>query len=264
MRRGIARRRDARRGEARATRGKVGPRVRRGEATRMAGSIYEVGVCHGTGALHVVEEKAIGGHGGGAAHMAGAHVARLLWGGEDPLALLGLDAPPDVLLAADVVYASSSQDLTAGLVATLRALSGPETLVLFSNVRRFPDGHPQGEGKFFEALGASFDSAALPQHQVHPDFQRSGVGSCAVRVLWRKDGGDGPPLVRSARKAARRATLAAEEVVALVAWGSAFRGCMARILEWSIGFGLVLEVCRDALLEPALPGPRPSTPRHDM
>merc|ERR1712232_911292 len=110
----------------------------------------------------------------------GLRVQRLLWSRDVSPSDLALDDPPDLLLAADVIYASAKSDLTAALLATLSALSGPGTLVIIANVRRFPVSHPNSENRFFEQLQDVFEHTEIPQHCLHKDFQRSGVGSCVI------------------------------------------------------------------------------------
>eukprot|EP00931_Biecheleriopsis_adriatica_P068004 TRINITY_DN42061_c0_g1_i1.p1 TRINITY_DN42061_c0_g1~~TRINITY_DN42061_c0_g1_i1.p1 ORF type:complete len:806 (-),score=185.28 TRINITY_DN42061_c0_g1_i1:14-2401(-) len=134
----------------------------------------------------------------------------LLWGAEDPLTKLGLDRPPDFLLAADVIYASAKESLTKQLLSTMLALSSRDSVVIISNVRRFPEGHPKGEGRFFAALDRVFHRATVPQSSLHPDFQRSGVGSCAVHILRRKkatftgDLSQAPPVEVSAKEVRKK------------------------------------------------------------
>lgn len=142
----------------------------------------------------------------------------LLWGTEAPLERLALARRPDLLLAADVVYASGTDEMTKSLISTMLELTGPSTLVIMGNVQRYPEGHPQGEGRFFKQLEADFESMVLPQHQLHADFQRSGAGSCKVRLLWRRASTAGAPLQmhvaapKKKRKRAEEASVVAAEV----------------------------------------------------
>lgn len=110
----------------------------------------------------------------------------LLWGADDPLQLLGLKRPPELLLAADVVYASAGERLTQMLTETLLALTDANTLVLMSNVRRFPVGHPRGEERFFAALERVFMRTTLPVSVLHFEHRRSGAGGCTVHALRRR------------------------------------------------------------------------------
>mmetsp|Transcript_23181 Transcript_23181/g.50884 ORF Transcript_23181/g.50884 Transcript_23181/m.50884 type:complete len:785 (-) Transcript_23181:87-2441(-) len=119
--------------------------------------------------------------------------SQLLWGDSDAITKLGLKGRPDVVLAADVVYASSSEELSTKLIDTMLNLSGPNTLLIMSNIMRFPHGHKQGEEGFFDACAKRFDICSLPRHVLHSDFQRSGVGGCSVRLLWRKGKGGATP-----------------------------------------------------------------------
>jgi len=116
----------------------------------------------------------------------GVRVQELLWGSDFPLTRLGLKRSPGLLLAADVVYASGQAELSAQLIATIRALCNRRTLVLLANVRRFPWDHPKGEGKFFAHLDHYFERAEIPQHCLHKEFQRTGIGSCVVHALRRR------------------------------------------------------------------------------
>ena len=113
-------------------------------------------------------------------------VETLLWGAEEPLRKLGLQQPPDLLLMADVIYASVKEDLTRKLIGTMLELTGAHTLVLVGNMRRFPEGHKQSESHFFAALGEHFECAALPVQSLHADFRRTGVGSCGIHPLRRR------------------------------------------------------------------------------
>lgn len=110
----------------------------------------------------------------------------LLWGADDPLRRLGLKHAPDLLLAADVVYASAGEELTQKLIGTMLALSDAHTLVIMSNVRRFPQGHPREEGHFFASLERFFFRTVLPHWCLHPDFRRVGVGGCVIHALHRR------------------------------------------------------------------------------
>merc|ERR1712216_141214 len=107
-------------------------------------------------------------------------IKKLLWSTTASPSDVGLSQPPDLLLAADVVYASAKEELTTQLLATFVGLSGPRTLVVIANVRRFPVNHPKGEGKFFARLDKFFERAEIPEHCLHVDFQRRGVGSCGI------------------------------------------------------------------------------------
>eukprot|EP00927_Polykrikos_kofoidii_P055132 TRINITY_DN49431_c0_g1_i1.p1 TRINITY_DN49431_c0_g1~~TRINITY_DN49431_c0_g1_i1.p1 ORF type:complete len:988 (+),score=167.95 TRINITY_DN49431_c0_g1_i1:50-3013(+) len=124
-------------------------------------------------------------------------VKKLLWGPEASTAALGLGdsdgnsvkdigKSPDLLLAADVVYANDREALTEDLVTTMLHLCGEDTLILVANVRRFPVNHPKGEGRFFARLEHLFERAELPQHCLHKDFQRTGTGSCVIHALRRR------------------------------------------------------------------------------
>ena len=109
-----------------------------------------------------------------------------MWGVDDPLASLGLAAPPDLVLASDVVYGNDPKKWRQ-LVKTMCDLSGANTLVIIGNVQRYPVHHPMAETKFFtEATAADFDRREVPVGALHPDFRRTGGGSCVVHVFRRK------------------------------------------------------------------------------
>ena len=115
-----------------------------------------------------------------------ARVEKLVWGGDDPLAALGLDRPPDLLLASDVVYGNDPVKWRQ-LVKTMRDLSGPRTLVVVGNVQRYPVHHPMAETRFFEeATAEDFIRREVPTTGLHPDFRRTGGGSCVVHLFRRR------------------------------------------------------------------------------
>jgi len=130
---------------------------------------------------------------------------KLLWGTSGVLDALKLQRPPDLLLAADVVYMSGKANLTDKLMNTILELAGPETIVVLSNVLRFPDGHPQGEGRFFDSLlKKGFDGVVLPLHHLHADYRKSGVGGCAIHILRRRRGLDASLSKERPKKRRRR------------------------------------------------------------
>ena len=103
-----------------------------------------------------------------------ARVEKLVWGGDDPLAAIGLDTPPDLLLASDVVYGNDPVKWRQ-LVKTMRDLSGPRTLVVVGNVQRYPVHHPMAEAAIFEeATAEDFIRREVPTTGLHPDFRRTG------------------------------------------------------------------------------------------
>lgn len=66
-------------------------------------------------------------------------------------------------------------------------LSGPHTLVIIGNVQRYPVHHPMAETKFFDdATAADFERREIPSTELHPDFRRTGGGSCVVHVFRRR------------------------------------------------------------------------------
>jgi len=66
------------------------------------------------------------------------------------------------------------------------ALTDEQTLVLLSNVQRFPLGHPEGEEHFFLSLEHFFARTRVPLACLHADFRRAGVGGCAIHALRRR------------------------------------------------------------------------------
>lgn len=116
----------------------------------------------------------------------GARVSRLVWGSDDPLAALGLSKHPDLVLASDVVYGNDPAKWRQ-LIRTMCDLSGPKTLVIIGNVQRYPVHHPMAETKFFdEATADDFERREVPLTDLHPDFRRTGGGSCVVHVFRRR------------------------------------------------------------------------------
>ena len=115
-----------------------------------------------------------------------ARVSRLVWGSDDPLAALGLSKHPDLILASDVVYGNDPAKWRQ-LIRTMCYLSGPKTLVIIGNVQRYPVHHPMAETKFFdEATAGDFERREVPSTDLHPDFRRTGGGSCVVHVFRRR------------------------------------------------------------------------------
>lgn len=119
------------------------------------------------------------GSGPGAATVPPAEVSarHLKWGeAADPLVQLGLSAPPDVLLAVDVVYGKERRVWVA-LVETLVALSDERTLVLMAHGNGAAPGVHRMSGAFYELAAAHFESACLPLDADHPGCQMH----CLVR-----------------------------------------------------------------------------------
>jgi len=113
-------------------------------------------------------------------------VQRLVWGSMDPLRLLGLKLQPDIVFASDVVYGNDPTKWQA-LISTLSQLSGPRTLVVISNVRRYPVHHPMSESKFFEeAMSTDFERSEAPVTALHREFRRTGAGGCALHLFVRR------------------------------------------------------------------------------
>ncbi|KAG6609350.1 putative methyltransferase [Phytophthora cinnamomi] len=74
----------------------------------------------------------------------------------------------DVILGADIVacpYASAFE----ALMTSLKALAGPDTLVLLAYKKR-----QNSEEEFFDTLEKVFDIAAIDKSELHPDFQEGG------------------------------------------------------------------------------------------
>lgn len=114
-------------------------------------------------------------------------MCRLVWGSDDPLTRLGLRRKPDVVLASDVVYGNDPTKWGL-LVKTMRDLCGKHTLVIIGNVQRYPVHHPMAESRFFhESTAVDFVRKEIPTQSLHPDFRRTGAGSCAVHVFRRRE-----------------------------------------------------------------------------
>jgi hypothetical protein len=89
-----------------------------------------------------------------------------------------------------VVY----NDLVSGwstLKDSIVRLTGDHTLVVISNVNRFPAGHPKGETIFYDQLREHLDVTLLPPGMLHPDYRRAGQGGCSVYVAMRRTTGGG-------------------------------------------------------------------------
>ena len=101
-------------------------------------------------------------------------MARLKWGEEAEqaalLARLGLAAPPDVLLAVDVVYGGEPK-VWAALVRTLALLCGDETLVLMAHGNGAAPGVHRMGGAFYDLAAPTFESACLAADAEHPGCQ---------------------------------------------------------------------------------------------
>jgi hypothetical protein len=124
-----------------------------------------------------------------------ARVESLLWGTAGALKTCGLSAPPDVLLAADVVY-GSSKTVWGKLLATMLELSGPDTVVLQANMQRYHSTEVKeggGEARFLEMLKEHFDVVQVPAGDLHPDYRKS---NCLIWAMRRKEGG-APVLVEA-------------------------------------------------------------------
>ena len=118
-------------------------------------------------------------------------MSRLVWGCDDPLKALGLSKKPDLVLASDVVYGNDPEKWGL-LVKTMRDLSGPHTLLIVGNVQRYPVHHPMAETRFFhESTAFDFERSEIPVRRLHPEFQKTGGGSCVVHVFLRKRETDG-------------------------------------------------------------------------
>ncbi|RLN87649.1 hypothetical protein BBJ28_00001127 [Nothophytophthora sp. Chile5] len=74
----------------------------------------------------------------------------------------------DVILGADIVACPYASAFDA-LMASLRALAGPETLVLLAYKKR----HGL-EQEFFTVFEQSFDVTLIDRSELHPDFQEGG------------------------------------------------------------------------------------------
>jgi len=173
-------------------------------------------------------------------------VERLLWGVENPVSLLRLEHPPDLLLASDVVYASAKEELSNKLIATMLSLAGPQTLVILSNVRRFPEGHPRGEGRFFARLARFFDRSELPRSCLHEDYRRGGVGSCVIHLLHRRttvsDVLDDPCLQPGGDKPQRRKTIQRKRKTSVIPFLTDVRKRRTKKRKGSVNAKGVMEV----------------------
>ncbi|CAK9019885.1 unnamed protein product [Durusdinium trenchii] len=112
----------------------------------------------------------------------GLSAVALLWGAEDPVQQLQLTQPADLLLAADVIYASAKEALNKQLLETMLKLTHPDSVVILGNVRRFHQ-VKKGEQKFLQEAERLFHRTAVPSSELHPDFQRMGLGSCEIHLL---------------------------------------------------------------------------------
>ena len=113
----------------------------------------------------------------------GSSTKKLVWGAGDALEILELKRHPDFILATDVVYGNDTSKWKA-LVDTMKRLAGRDTLILIGNVRRYPAGHPLAETTFYtEATKEDFDRAEVPVSSLHPEFRKTGAGSCVIHAL---------------------------------------------------------------------------------
>jgi predicted nicotinamide N-methyase len=134
----------------------------------------------------------------------GARVCRLVWGSDDPLKQLGLVRKPDVVLASDVVYGNDPTKWNS-LVKTMKDLCGRHTLVIVGNVQRYPVHHPMAESRFFhESTAVDFVRKEIPTNSLHPDFRRTGAGSCAVHVFRKREETKTPNAKASGEKKRQR------------------------------------------------------------
>ncbi|KAE9002685.1 hypothetical protein PR003_g19236 [Phytophthora rubi] len=93
-----------------------------------------------------------------------------LWGDLEHRLVPKADGPGhyDVILGADIVacpYASAFESL----MASLKSLAGPDTLVLLAYKKR-----QNSEEKFFETFENVFDIVPIDRSELHPDFQGEG------------------------------------------------------------------------------------------
>lgn len=123
--------------------------------------------------LHANKEK-----NSGTSNTSALEVKELLWGVENALEEVGMEEAPDVLLAADVVY-GNDEKVWKSLVDAMRQCSGPQTLILVAQVRRFEF----AERKFLEFCSKAFEVLLLPLRLLHPDHQVTGPGSCSVYAM---------------------------------------------------------------------------------
>ncbi|KAG8459665.1 hypothetical protein KFE25_003117 [Diacronema lutheri] len=116
--------------------------------------------------------------------------AELRWGIADALGACGLEQPPDVLLAADVVYGHAEPTWRA-LLDSMLQLAGARTLVLQAQVQRFGREATDGcEPRFRAMLAEHFMAAQVPPDELGAcmvaDLART---NCTVHVLRRRAAG---------------------------------------------------------------------------
>ena len=117
-------------------------------------------------------------------------MAKLCWGDEGPLAMLGLSGPVDLVLASDVVYGASDVVFDA-LANTIDALSNEGTLVLLGHAQGAAPGVHTGGGSFFDMMRrrgfslAHIDGAPfIPVASLHPEHRKN----TNVLQLLKRDG----------------------------------------------------------------------------
>jgi len=120
--------------------------------------------------------------------------AELRWGVEDALSACGITVPPDLLLAADVVYGQEdAEPVWRALLDSMLQLTGARTLVLQAQVQRFGREAADGcEPRFRAMLADYFESAQVSPDELAAtgDVARS---NCTVHALRRKPLGAGVP-----------------------------------------------------------------------
>jgi len=95
-------------------------------------------------------------------------VQPLLWGDYDAAYQLlqeGIGGYPDIILAADVIYCQSNRD---GLKATIEALAGPETWIIFAHAWRT---QPDVDQAFFDSFADQFERIEVDPAMMPPGYQ---------------------------------------------------------------------------------------------
>lgn len=102
-----------------------------------------------------------------------AHAREYLWG--DAANALHHESAFDVIVGADIVACPYAGAFDA-LLASFRALAGPDTLLLLAYKLR----HGSERG-FFERFELEFDVLQVPVEELHPDFQQGDIALFRAR-----------------------------------------------------------------------------------
>jgi hypothetical protein len=101
-----------------------------------------------------------------------ASAATLCWG--QPISSQFPTPPFDTILASDVIY---EQECIDPLISTLRALSGPCTLIFLSYEHR--PKLPFPEDRF---VAAGFQIQQIPYHKLHPEWRSPDIHICKIQL----------------------------------------------------------------------------------